>query len=296
MEYKILNNGVEIPSIGIGPGVITSSMHSRLLRKLDVEFRKIRLSSIVSHAVRGGYRLFDCDPGYGTQRLIANGISSCRSSGVFIQSRVSDPVQRMFRDSIIEGEKALRKELESTLEQFRIQKLDLLSFHWPQAENFLKCWSVMERCYKEGLVRAIGVSNCHEHHLLNIMRQSKIIPVTNQIEVHPLFSQENLMSFCRKYGIQVQAYSPLARFDERLKRKSVLSLCTKYEKTLSQIILRWHIQRGVIPIVRSLNVKRQKENLGVFDFSLSEQDIACVSSIDIGARVRYDPDNCDQTL
>ena len=116
----------------------------------------------------------------------------------------------------------------------------------------------------------------------------------NQFEVTPLFTQKELIAFCRERNIQVESYTPLARFDDRLMRLPVLKeIAEKYSKTVTQVILRWHIQLGLIPIVRTLNPEHQKENIDVFDFALTDEEISRIDAININARVRYDPDNCD---
>ena len=124
-----------------------------------------------------------------------------------------------------------------------------------------------------------------------------MIPAVNQIEVHPLFTQKELISYCKSLGIQVESYTALARMDDRLIRLPLLKkIGRKYNKTVVQVVLRWHIQSGLIPVIRSLNAKRQKENIDIYDFQLTPEEMLSIDSININARVRYDPDNCDFTI
>ena len=155
----------------------------------------------------------------------------------------------------------------------------------------------MLKLYDEGYIKALGVANCHQHHIEELLKVSEVIPAVNQIEVHPLFTQKTLIEYCQNKGIVVEAYTPIARFDDRLVRLPLLKrIAQKYNKTIVQIVLRWHIQNGLIPIVRSLNKKRQLENISIFDFKLTADEMDSIDRININARVRYDPDNCDFSI
>ena len=146
---------------------------------------------------------------------------------------------------------------------------------------------------KEGLAKSLAVANCHEHHI-NQLAESGRLPVINQIEVHPLFSQEKLRAFCQKNKIIVQAYTPIARSDDRLIRLPKLKeIAQRHNKSCTQIILRWHIQKGIVPVIRSLSKEHITANLQIFDFFLSQEEIDTIDSFNINSRLRYDPDNCD---
>ena len=175
--------------------------------------------------------------------------------------------------------------------------VDLYMFHWPVTGVYLDTWKQMEQLYKEGYCRAIGVANCHQHHLEAILKTAKVIPAVNQFEVHPLFTQKALIEFCKSRGIAVEAYTPIARFDDRLVRLPALNaIARKYNKSVVQIVLRWHIQNGIIPVVRSLNKRRQLENISIFDFGLTEEEVWKIDGFNINSRLRYDPDNCDFSI
>lgn len=155
----------------------------------------------------------------------------------------------------------------------------------------------MEKLYKEGKIRTTGVANCNIHHLQSIFNECEIKPMVNQFEVHPLFTQKELIKFCHDNEIVVEAYSPIARNDDRLMRLPKLrKIAEKYGKSIVQVILRWDIQNGCIPIIRSLNSKRQEEDINIFGFELTDEEMNVIDSININAQVRYDPDNCDFTI
>jgi diketogulonate reductase-like aldo/keto reductase len=155
----------------------------------------------------------------------------------------------------------------------------------------------MEKLQKEGYIRSLGVANCHKHHLEDIINNCEIKPVVDQFEVHPLFTQKELISYCQTQEIQVVAYSPLAQNNDRLRSNRLLKECAKrYGKSMQQIILRWHIQNGVIPIPRSTNYDRMNGNIEVFDFKLTPDEMKNIDAININSRLRYDPDNCDYLI
>lgn len=136
--------------------------------------------------------------------------------------------------------------------------------------------------------KAIGVANCKVHHLKAML---------NQFEIHPLFTQKPLIEYCKQRDIAVEGYTPLARFDERLKNAFCLQeISKKYNKTIPQIILRWHVQNDVIPIVRSMNPKRQIENISIFDFELTADEVNRIDKLNINSRLRYDPDNLNYSV
>ena len=152
----------------------------------------------------------------------------------------------------------------------------------------------MEKLYEEGLVRAIGVCNFHQHHLESLMSVAKIMPMVNQIELHPLLNQRPLVEFCKKNNILVEAYSPLARLDKNITENEVSkNLGKKYGKSITQIILRWDFQNGIISIPKSQSSDRLLENIAIFDFELTEEEMWNIDSQNQNLRIRHDPDNCD---
>ena len=179
----------------------------------------------------------------------------------------------------------------------KLEYVDLLQFHWPVTGLYLDTWREMETLYEEGYVKHLGVANCHQHHLEELFKVCQYRPEIGQFEIHPLFSQKPLIQYYKDNGIIVEAYTPIARYDDRLVRLPLMKrLEKKYKKSFVQIILRWHIQNGVIPLIRSMNVEHIRSNFNIFDFELDAEDMAAIDRININSRLRYDPDNCDFSI
>ena len=297
-----LNNGVDIPSIGIGPASIgfvykpvllppNSSLLVRakrkIERKLSYHVARHKFVDSMTYALKIGYRLIDWSFAYGSGVEIMEAIrlAGLQREDVFITSRVSNKQQ--FEGTVREG-------FFEGLQKMGLEYVDLYMFHWPVTDIFVDTYKEMEKLYNEGYVRALGVANCHQHHLQAILDNCAIVPAVDQFEIHPLFTQKPLITFCRSHDIQVQAYTPLARNDDRLTKNLILrGLAEKYGKTIQQIILRWHVQLNQIPVPRSLNHTRQLQNINIFDFSLTDEEIKSIDSININSRLRFDPDNLD---
>ena len=291
------------PSIGIGPGILgySSKMQKRrsglglfvfkVMNKLF--YRPIsekKYVNSVANALKMGFRLLDYSSAYGDGKLIGRAIkkSEIDREKLFITTRVSNRAQR---------EKKVRDEFMRFLQNAGLEYVDLLQFHWPVTDLYLDTWREMEKLKDEGVVKHLGVANCHQHHLEEIFKICKYRPEIGQFEIHPLFTQKLLIQYYKDNGIVVEAYTPIARYDDRLVRLPLLkNLEKKYNKTFIQIILRWHIQNGVIPLVRTLGKEHQKENFGIFDFELSDEDMKLIDGININSRLRYDPDNCDFSI
>ncbi len=301
MKYITLNNGLKIPPIGIGPSVLP--YNKKVTKKSDIFARRLlraiylrgivkftvqpRYVASVSYALQKGYRLIDNSVSYQNEKFLGKAIKDCgvNRDEIFVTTRVSNSQQ--YRGNI-------RSQLMKSLRDLDMEYIDLYMFHWPVTDHYLSTWEQMVELYQEGYVKALGVANCHKHHLEEIIDHSNVIPAINQIEVHPLFSQKPLIEYCKSKGVVVEAYTPLARNDERLLRNRILEdIGKKYHKTIQQIVLRWHIQNGLIPVPRSLNPNRQLENLCIFDFELTSDEMDKIDSININSRLRYDPDNCD---
>ena len=295
MEFFNLNNGNKLPKICFGPGIPTRGMkfHSGIRIILDkIEMKKIERNyykGIVS-AIQNGAVFIDYSATYGREDIIAKAIKDLKieRNQIYLTTRVSNKSQ--FQGNV--RETALR-----SIERFNVDYVDLLMFHWPVPEKYISTWEELIKLQEEGVCKNIGVANCHQHHLEKIIAETSVKPQVNQVEIHPLLSQKNLVGYCQSQNIQMEAYTSLARMDERIVRLPVMKdLARKYQKSISQLILRWHIQNGVIPIFRSFNENRQKENFNVFDFVISSEDMKKIDSININARLRYDPDNCDFSI
>lgn len=244
----------------------------------------------ISDALRMGYRLLDYSAAYGNMEYVGRAVrkSGVAREDIIFTSRVSNRAQ------VRHG---VREEFFSSLKKLKMDYVDILQFHWPVTGCYLETWDEMVKLRDEGYVKILGAANCHRHHIEALVSHNGIKPAINQIEVHPLFSQKALIGYCRDNGIQVEAYTPIARYDDRLVRLPLLKeLETKHGKNFVQIILRWHIQNGVIPVVRAMSRKHRRENMDIFDFELSDEDMKRIDGININSRLRYDPDNCDYSI
>lgn len=302
MTAEELFDKQSIPRIGFGPGGAGYSpkmrkQHSGLARYYYGIMRRINHRIVchdyvnaVAHAFNLGYRLLDYSSAYGDGKLIQEAIkkSGVKREDLFITTRVSNRAQRDGR---------VREEFLTFLKNMNLQYVDLLQFHWPVTGLYLDTWREMEELFEEGYVQHLGVANCHQHHLEEIFKICKHRPEVGQFEIHPLFTQKPLIEYYNKQGIVVEAYTPIARYDDRLVGLPLLKrLEKKYNKTFVQIILRWHVQNGVIPLVRSMSKEHQIENFYIFDFELDHEDMAAIDAININSRLRYDPDNCDFSM
>lgn len=292
----------DIPPIGFGPGIPgysskmkkqhhgVAKMFYRVINRVTSYKVQRHYIGAVANALNLGYRLIDYSSAYGDGVLLQQAInkSSVPREKLFITTRVSNRAQRDGR---------VREEFMRFLQNMNLEYVDLLQFHWPVTGFYIDTWREMEKLYEEGYVKHLGVANCHQHHLEEIFKICKYRPEVGQFEIHPLFTQKPLIQYYKDNGILVEAYTPIARYDDRLVRLPLLKrLEKKYNKTFVQIVLRWHIQNGVIPLVRSMSREHQMENLNVFDFVLTAEDIEAIDSININSRLRYDPDNCDFSI
>ncbi|MFI3304963.1 MAG: aldo/keto reductase [Rikenellaceae bacterium] len=299
-----LNNGVMIPTLGSGPGIVGYSSRPRVESECRivafagriydrfVAHPRLLRSYVesVAHSLDLGYTLLDTSAAYGNCEQLAQAIARSRRTRdqLFVTTRVSNRAQRGG---------SVREELFATLRALDTDYVDLLQYHWPVTGCYLDTWREMVRLYDEGYCRAVGVANSHRHHIEALAMVSEVTPAVNQIEIHPLFSQRELVEYCQSQGVVVQAYSPLARYDDRLFRLPLLrDIAAKYGQSMAQIVLRWHLQRGVIPVVKSSNARRQRENISIFDFELTDLEMALIDGVNINARIRYDPDNCDFSI
>lgn len=303
-SYKrILSNGISIPEMGFGTDIAqtwrnSSNRVTKIYRRTKQYYKLVKsknfkrlkvdnsLPKIVKYAPKLNCRLFDTSRAYGgSEYVLGHELKGYNRDDYFIITKLSNFDQK---------NKTVKEAIISSLEQLNMDYVDLYLIHWPQTDTYLKSWKQMEQIYKEGLCRAIGVCNFNIHHLEELKKVAEIMPMVNQFECHPLFTQNNLIDYCNENGIQVMAYTPTGRMDFRLKRNRKLEIISKnYNKSIPQIILRWHMQNGNIPIVNTTKLDHLRENMDIFDFELTNQEVEQINSININSRLRYDPDNCD---
>ena len=267
----ILNNGFEIPQIGVG----TWTLRGETARN------NVRM------ALEAGFRHIDTAQGYENEFEVGQGIadSGLERGDVFVTTKVATNIMR-------EGREAVRRSIDESLEKLNTGYIDLLLIHWPVKDFVKDTWQVMEQCVREGKVRSIGVSNFNRHHLDDLLTYAEIRPVINQIEVHPLMTQEENIAYNHQLGIQVEAWGPFGQGDIDILGEPLLqSLAQKYEKTASQIVLRWIVQRDLITIPRA-KPNHFAENLAVMSFVLSNEDMQAISALNKNLRsnVLNDPE------
>ena len=260
-NFKVLSNGIKMPSIGFGTYKSGN----------DEETAKI-----VKYALNIGYRQIDTASFYGNEVGIGNGIkeSEINREDIFL-------VTKLWNDD--HGYDKTIEAFNKSLERLQVNYIDLYLVHWPNKLNS-ETWKAFEYLYKTGKVKAIGVCNFKIGHLEELKKTAEIMPMVNQIEIHPQSSKNDILSYCEENNIQLVAWSPIMR-GKLFSNDLMIDLAEKYKKTIAQIILRWHVQRGIIPIPKSSNEERIKENLSIFDFELSNADMKTIDLLNEGDTV-----------
>lgn len=245
------------------------------------------LPRIIDLCFQNNCRMFDTSRAYrGSEYTLGQTLQKYPRDKYYIITKLCNADQ--FNHNVRGG-------FEKSLLELDVDYIDLYLMHWPVEGHFIESWKEMEQIYKEGKCRAIGVCNFNIHHLEELKKYADIMPMVNEVECHPLFTQNELRDYCNQNSIQILAYTSTARGDERLKKTCLVPIAKKYGKTITQIILRWHQQIGNIPIVNSTNRNHMLDNINIKDLNLTEDEIEQITSININSRLRYDPDNCDFT-
>ncbi len=257
-NFVLLNNGIKMPSIGFGTYKLGDNKQT---------------SKIIKDAINLGYKMIDTASFYGNEVGIGNAI---KESG--IDRKEIFLVTKLWNDD--HGYDNTIKAFNKSLNNLQVDYIDLYLIHWPNKLNS-ETWRAFEYLYESKKVKAIGVCNFKVNHLEELKKTAKIMPMINQVEIHPFSTKNNIIDYCNTNNIKVVAWSPIAR-GQVFDNKVMLDLSKKYNKTISQIILKWHMQKGVIPIPKSSNENRIKENIDIFDFELSNEDIKIIDSLDKG--------------
>ncbi|MEH7110039.1 aldo/keto reductase, partial [Bacillus sp. JJ1764] len=189
-----------------------------------------------------------------------------------------------------QGYESTLQAYETSLKKLGLDYLDLYLIHWPGKDRYKETWKALEKLYKDGKVRAIGVSNFNVHHLEELLKDAEIKPMVNQVEFHPHLTQKDLLAFCQKEGIQLEAWSPLKQ-GQLLDDPTINQIAEKYGKTAAQVILRWDVQNKVVTIPKSIKEERIIQNADIFDFELSADDMARIDGLNKDERVGPDPDH-----
>lgn len=259
MEYLTLNNGVKMPLIGFGTFQITD---------------KAECEKSVASAVNAGYRLIDTAQAYGNEEYIGNAIKNCGAARdeLFITTKL------WFRNY----EKAdAEKSLNESLKKLQLDYADMVLLHWPYG-NVYEAWRTLEHFYEAGKIRAIGISNFDADRMIDLITFNKIKPCINQIETHLLCQRKAETAWLEKYGLAHQAYAPLGqgRASEIFENETVREIASGHGKTPAQIALRFLVQNGISVIPKSVHSDRIKENIDIFDFVLTDEEMKSLSALD----------------
>lgn len=265
-----LQDGNTIPQLGLG------------VYKVDNDLA----APLVSHALTNGYRLIDTASMYENEVGVGQGIAD---SGI---PREELQVATKFWLEDLGFENTL-KAFDKSLKLLGLDYLDFYLIHWPAPKRgllYVESWKAMEKLKNEGVVRSIGVCNFHTHHIDEILKVAEHKPVLNQIEIHPWLTQEKVIDYDSANSILTQAWSPLAR-GQILEEQTLVTLAKKHGKSVAQIVLRWHIQRGVAVIPKSNSKERISQNMNVFDFELSAEEVSVITALNKNYRTGVDPED-----
>lgn len=260
MEYVTLNNGVKMPIEGFGVFQVPNSN---------------QCEEAVLEALKAGYRLIDTAAAYMNEEAVGAAI---RKSGI--------PREELFITTKLwiqdAGYKNAKKAFELSMKKLGLDYLDLYLIHQPM-NDYYGSWRAMVELYEEGKIRAIGVCNFYPERLVDLCINSKIVPAVNQVECHPFFQQKDAMKIMKEYGVQIQAWGPFAEGQKDIFNNAIFKeIGAKYGKTAAQVILRWNVQRDVVVIPKSVHKERIEENINIWDFELSAQDMDTIAKMDIG--------------
>ncbi len=256
MEYFTLNNGVQMPKTGLGTFLMTPT----------------QAYEATLAALKAGVRHIDTANGYMNEKAVGNAI---KDSGV---PREEIFVSTKLWPSVYEDENAIK----DTLKRLQLDYVDMLILHQP-AGNYINAYKMMEEAYKEGTVKALGLSNFTQDKIQEVLDQTDVVPQLLTVECHPYYVQKELREFLRPYNMIIEAWYPLAHGDHSLTNEEVfIELGKKYGKTAAQVVLRWHIQYGTSVIPGSKNPEHIKENNDIYDFELTEEEMKEIDTLDCG--------------
>ena len=241
----------------------------------------VQAEAAVTSAISAGYRMIDTASVYKNEESVGRAIAKCGvpRKDLFITSKIWNNAQRL---GDVQGA------FSRSLDRLKVSYVDLYLIHWP-VENFVESWHELEKIYRSGRAKAIGVSNFKVHHLQTLLNSAEITPAVDQMEFSPYMQDNEAVDFCRAHGIAYEAWSPLGA-GTLLEEPTLVKLSQKYGKSTAQVILRWVLQRDIIVFPKSNHKERIAENADIFDFEISEEDMKLINSLNCGKRTGSDPD------
>lgn len=257
MEYVTLQNGVKMPQLGYGVYQVSKDECERC----------------VSDALKVGYRHIDTAQSYFNEEEVGNAIvkSGIPREELFITTKVW--IEHY-------GYEQTKKSVYESMQKLKLSYIDLVLLHQPFGDYY-GAWRALEDMYADGKIRAIGISNFYPDRMVDLASFARIKPMVNQVETHPFNQQVEAQKWMEKYGVQIEAWAPFGEGRGGLfTNETIAAIAAKYNKTVAQVILRWELQRGIVVIPKSVHAERMYENFNVFDFALSDEDIAVMASLD----------------
>lgn len=275
VQSVTLNDGFEMPAIGLGTFQVRGGQG---------------VNQILA-AIKDGYRSLDTATNYDNEGAVGEAIrrSGLPRSAFFVTSKLPGKYHQ-YADATMA--------IQESLYRMGLDYFDLFLIHWPlpKRDHYVEAWQAMIDAQTRGLIRSIGVSNFEPEHLDRLIKETGITPAVNQLEVHPYWTQERMVAEDQKRGIVTEAWSPLGRGSAALKEPLIQKLAQKYGKNVGQIVLRWHTQRGIVPIPKASNLVHQRGNLEIFDFSLAPDEVAAITALNrIDGRIdNQDPNEYEE--
>ena len=257
MEYVTLNNGLKMPAVGFGVFQITD--HNECVR-------------VVLDAIESGYRLIDTAQSYGNEEAVGEAIA-----------KISVPREELFITTKVwishYGYEETKASIEDSLKKMNLDYIDLVLLHQP-FKDYHSAYKALVDLYKEGKIKAIGVSNFYPDRLVDLCLDTDVIPAVNQVEVNPFHQQDLALQYNKKYGVQLEAWAPFAEGKNGIfTNETLMEIGKKYHKSVGQLILRWLVQKGIVPLAKTVRKERMEENINIFDFELSQEDMDMISHL-----------------
>lgn len=277
MEYTTLKNGIRMPMEGFGVFQVPD---------------KEECKAAVLTAIRAGYRLIDTAASYTNEDAVGEAVREAIAEGICTREDLFIASKMWVQD--MENYDTAKAAIDASLEKTGLEYLDLYLLHQAMKDYF-SAWRAMEDAYKKGKLKAIGVSNFYPHTLTNFCETVKITPMVNQVDLHPYYTQEEALKVMKEYQVQPEAWAPLGggRY-KPFENEMLREIAAAYGKTVGQVILRWNVQRGVVVIPKSVHKERIEENLAIWDFQLTEEEMQKISSLNMGyqgtAIKHFDPE------